>query len=423
MKHLFLTIALFGLTLTGHAQLGGLKGKVTNSVKSKASSTVSSPGSTQSSERTDMIPQSSNGEPTSQEKVKSPAKEAIRQIDMIIMNAESDLKSNHCKGIRIEAMADYIAEIKRLDPAFKGLPKYEKDYKRYMDACSDEFVNVRAEEYFRKLSYEANSFRASERKYMEFNDSNPLIKKNFELKKEEYLKSPKQSAEVLKYITEIDKVYANEVPKLVNSISEQTRNTLITAVKYSDAGRKKADFIEKLEYTYDPEKTVSNMKRYSGYCEKALSFLLPGNVRLKEIKDSLDKLLPEIETYQKSGQFEKDKALKRKIIMDAVRCPKATNTDPALIAIVKRDFNTEHGTLSRISIVSNDWYIQKNDLGRIIEKKMQVSYVYSSDGKCLLNDGVIVCDYMGGGTYGKPYFRSYISVHHVQEMNCANVQK
>jgi hypothetical protein len=408
LKLLFTLVLLVSLS-TSHAQFG--LDKLKNKVKSSTSSGDTKDAAKENAAKLDK----SNPE-------NSPAVKSIRKFRNDFSFAEDAINKKHPDAdSRVANLEKVLAQIKTEDPGWVDYDKDEAEFKRLKakyEKMNEGLVMNRRLEDARSCasSITRSPNKASDTVYAECVD-----KVKFEEVKAYYNSHPEELTDFRKgTLASMDNFYANDVPKIKQSLLQKTED-YTKAVYYLKEARAKADYLKNKGWgSFNPEGDMNTIKEGIKFVDGTLLFL-PGDKELSAVQKLLNDRKTDIEQYMASPEYKADIAKRKQMDIDEVLITKPEMNDPSLEAVVKRDFNTKTwGTIKRISLYDRGWIVIKNSLGLPLEKVINVEVGTSQEGKCYRVSGRLVSPYEGGGKYGKPNFIVHLSY---TEMNCANMNK
>lgn len=405
-KKLFFTGLLALGMITGYAQPNFGK------IKSKAGDVIK-----KDDKGSDKKEDKSTGVGTSGKGVESsPAAASIRNYRNALSFAQDAVKGkSRDAGDRIEKLKPMLDKIKQEDPNWA---EYSKDETAYLEL---------------KKQYEADQVSAGRKSRLEAMDNAAFMigkepwryndyAAKLDRKVYEAIKKENEGVTLNEYenkaMTNINDFYNNKMVEVKKQAQKQIKEKTESNPLFFKESRVKADYMDRFHLNTEPRYTIDNLTEALKRCENAL-LMMPDDAELQAAKTKMTADKADIEQYVSSGEYNKHVEIKKQMIIDATLCGKALASDASLNAIVKRDMDSDNGTIYRISITSRDWDVIKNDYDIPTRKTRSVDVVMKKDGKCYLNSGWLTCTYEGGGRYGAPSFENGQNL----EMNCKNVDK
>lgn len=348
----------------------------------------------------------------------SPAAATIKKFRSALSFAKSDVERKYSGAAgRVEECEKLLAQIKKEDPNWVEYEIDEADFMDVKNLFEKNKFTAESRSTFERYSSPVSMLEREPWQYKRYAETMEFSK--FEAAKKAYMGQDNQDEYVLKLINKTDKFFKESRPKVLEHCLKDAKETLESTNFMNKAARTKSDFLERFSLNWKPQSPIKKLDNAIGACDKGLLFDAE-NADIKAIRKQLETQKEDISAYETSGQFEKDIATKKQMIIDAERLEKALTTNAALNTVLKRDISTDrYGSVLRINITSRDWIVHKNDFDLPTEKVMYVDCATKKDGKCYRVTGKFIKTYEGGGVYGKPYYRS----SNRWEMNCANVNK
>ncbi|HLP11748.1 MAG TPA: hypothetical protein VK177_07405 [Flavobacteriales bacterium] len=351
---------------------------------------------------------------------KSPAKQTIQTFRSDLSFARSAVKKDPLSAEdEMEGLKKLLDKIKKEDPDFE---EYDKDEKAYLDLKQEYDLAIGKLERGNKLfdMYNWSTMIGKEPwRYTELDYAQKLARPNFE-KIKSYYEGETLTDREKKQFDAIEDFYVTTCPKIKQIAMKEIKEKLDGISFWRAENRSKPDYMERFELNLDPKRTLNTIASTQKTCETT-QLLIQGDAELEAAKKDLDKLKTEIEQYVSSGQFEKDCETKKAMIIEARRLLKPLTIDASMDAIIKRDLSPQTGTIQRISIITRDWVVVKNEFDLPLRKVKDVEIAVKKEGRCFIERGQLVSVYEGAGKYGKVTYQS--AFYELQEMNCANVNK
>jgi hypothetical protein len=410
MKKVVIVIAIFAVStvnLNAQISIDKFKKKVTEDVKvtNKDNSTDTK---TTPSKKVDVE--------------SSPAAKSIRKYRNALSFAKDAVNAgNNDAKERVESLEPMLAKIKVEDPNWADYDKDEADYlslKKQFDK-DDEKKSA-----YDKLERVNSAITFSEHKSIIalLDDAKILNLNNYELVKAYYDKHSEESTDyVKKTVARMNDFFANVFPTKRLDIIKAIDYTIKNTEKFIKENREKSTYLSQKDVSfYYPKGDINTIDKMISNFDNAF-IMFPDEIEFKNRKEKLIARKSDLENYISSGDLKKDIEKRELMNIEERRISSPANTNPQLIAVVKRDLNVASiGSILRVSIVDRDWFIIKNNIDIPVSKKMEVECATKKDGKCYKVYGYLKCVYEGGGKYSNPQFSSYGDL---REMNCENVNK
>lgn len=292
------------------------------------------------------------------------------------------------------------------------LKQFNEEYLVLKKQCTDDLKNYadksklskKLEEYSRWVSlgpdYHNDDFEPSYKKYYkfieEYKSENPTDFNNASTQRKVSTVNAFFEVDVYEKVTGLDK----KVTALINNThrlnSDKEESYLLNADNY----------LKKFEA---PIKLLGEYKR----------FLLKDHTSANALELKINKEKSMLEEYISSGKLAAHQAKYAQEIIDGRRLRKGMS-DSKIESFAKDKIANKYGTILRVSVASENWYVNKNAYIPL-NKNIEVDFATKKeDGKCYYVGGVIRRDYEGGGTYGSWYLTS---IGTIGEMNCNNINK
>lgn len=251
-----------------------------------------------------------------------------------------------------------------------------------------------------RIESTASSLMENRSKYYHLKEDDNIAKLSYDSIKSSYLSKGYAPNDALRNIQKIDTFYTIYPQKLKTSIMEESIEKMKDISVNVKEARLKPDYLERIanrEFVLiNPKNMLNHIADYQSNLRKALMFL-PEDADITDLLNKTEAIKIDYTEYEKSGDHAKDLVTVNEMRLDKVRCPKAVNTNPNLIAVVKKDFENSAETFLRASITSSDWKVNKNKYGNINDRTMVVYVVYTTaTGKCFYEEGELYCRYLEG---------------------------
>lgn len=351
----------------------------------------------------------------------SPAAASIRNYRNALSFAKDAVEGKHDDAEeRLEKLGKLLAKIKQEDPNWAEYSQDEAAYadlqKKFEANNADALLQKRLERFQLAMHYGENESIGSALNYAE-----DLTVSNYEDLKKSYAAQGKAlTSYETKVFNKAETFYKEIFPTMKTDFLKAIDRGVEGTDAFASANRAKKDYLDHVSVSFlDPRGHIAKLDEHMKDCDRGL-VMFPADQDIITKKADLGARKADLEKYISSGDLDKDIAKRKQMDIDEVLFSKVRMTDAGLDAIVKRDFDVESsGAIQRICLTSDDWYIRKNEYGLILNKTISVQVASKLDGKCYLVDGYILCEYEGGGKYGKPHY--YYDGK--REMNCNNVSK
>lgn len=316
---------------------------------------------------------------------------------------------------RLVELHGLLEKIKKEDPNWAD---YEKD-KASFNELKDKFLATKNKGQAQDQLYALHALcQTIEREpYAGFRQPEKVKKSNYDELKKQFEANPNPSLNG--YFTYLDNFYQTVPPQVKIELLKEVEEVKNNTTRYTKESRAKSDYLNNASSAnFDPKEHIDHIDKGIAVCDHAL-IVLENDADFTKQKNFLNDRKADLNAYIISPEFEKDKAKRKQMDIDAVSINPEKMNSPQLEAVVTRDYNAAtHGTVQLLNITAPEWTIVKNDLGLILHKKLRVEMGTKKDDKCFLVIGYLVSDYEGGGNYTNPrYILDYST-----EMNCKNVK-
>ena len=440
IKSIFITI----LVLVSHSSFSQINlNKVKNRANNKVEGAVNDKKKEKEEERkaeeerkreeqriANLTPEERQAEEENAERKKSPAGNKILQFDGEIKYARKNIR-RYAGDKALDRAEEIMEEIKKLDPNFSGLEKRENELKALRAECesikSMQDVGTKLH-LFLLASEDASEKLWDIELWLRVKKPDFDSLKNLGLK---YVNDSLSGEQIQSDIDKLDAFYKNDSPKFVAEVLKDVLKAYERNLAYSDSARALPAFKEGMNSTFTMDSPINDIYNYAKRPSDKVMMIVPENTAAIGLSKKIDKLYNEMYEFRKSDEFANMIAEARKKEIDAVRIGKPGNTDPSLIAIVKKQVNSEKNPkndIKRVVIMDRTWTIKKTALGQPLYKIMNVSVAISiEDGPCVVTGGFLKKDY-NGSSYGTTYFNwvrpsTNNDEEYIGQINCDNIYK
>ena len=402
-KNIFLiTLLVAGFALGGNAQLNKLKNKA-NNLKKKTS--VKTP-----SKSVEAV-EEKNEENKKMLKVEAKAERNVHVLDSIfsseaILAATSDEDVDnalyHLKS-SVGTIKSYYAESSRLEEFQGSYDNYKVKVKNELETREKlETARFYLKQYSEMAEKRKNDFPMSS-----FLDVASMERYNkYQEYKNMYESSGKTLDDLAGYISNMEDYYSKTIPGAAPVFKKYMLEEMLSRSFDENSWKPMPKSgIKSIEY---------HLGKFTEPCPSVATVV-------NEVKQSMEDQKAKLREYIDSGEHDKYMKEQFQKEVDARRMATPAKKDASLEGIVKSKHNSgEYGTLKRVIITGNSWYVEKNAFGIPLEKHIKIQVATSKDGVCDRRDGKLFKTYEGGGKYGPTKLSHYWGT---AEMNCDNLFK
>lgn len=408
MKRNFILIMLLvaGFSFSGNAQISKLKNKA-NAFKKKASKTTSVKTPSKGVEAAEE----KNEENKAMKKVEAKAEYNAHVLDSIFGSAEV-LAATSDDGVKnaLSKLSSSVSTIKNYYEGSTRLEEFQTQYDAYKVKVKDELdirEKLESARFYLKQFSDLAEKRKTDFPLDSYRNAVSLERyEDYQGHKNTYESSGKTDSELAAYIVNVDEYYSKTIPGLAPQFKKYMLDELLSRAFDENSWKPMPKSgISKLEF---------QLNKFVEACPSAKESITAVKTEMEEQKAKL-------RNYIDSGEHDKYMKEQYQKEVDARRMAKPAKRDVTLEGIVKKNHNVgEYGTLKRVIITGNSWYVEKNAFGIPLEKHIKVQVATSKDGVCDRRDGKLFKTYEGGGKYGPTKLSHYWGT---AEMNCENLNK
>lgn len=304
-----------------------------------------------------------------------------------------------------------------LNPDYPPLAAYQKQFDSLNRVIFVEFETHELGLLLGKFESGMHEFRSDIPNYTGY-QSDYLIREKFDKVAIRFNKAKLPGEEINQRFKEIESFFTNEEEKgRLKAISRM--GSLFNQSDYWSAENRKTDeFFDAFTMDSRPQMAINDLSGHIEKCESVLR-VFPDSPESKTTLNSMKERKGELEIFAESEELDELYLRARKRRADNTFPYKSLRSDSEVNSAVKRDFDSELGTIMKINTIDRDWGIHKLPNGRINYKNIGVQVIYKDkDGNCKLVTGSVRKEYYEG-SWGKAEFYDYTH----NEMNCNNANK
>jgi len=214
-----------------------------------------------------------------------------------------------------------------------------------------------------------------------------------------------------KMVTKIDEFFKVTVYQKVEQLDKKV-SSIIKKIHRINGERE--DYILNADnYLKDFDAPLQTLSSYKNN-------LLEDHTSANTLETKINKEKNMLETYINSGKFKENVAKYEQETINN-RLLRKGMSDAKVEDFAKSKLAAKYGKALRVTIVSNNWIVEKTAAGIPKHKIVKVDFATKKDdGKCYYVKGCVGRTYEGNGNYGDLYLNIYYTEG---EMNCDNVSK
>lgn len=324
---------------------------------------------------------------------------------------------NDSNDRRFKDCTNALDSIKSVKPDYEDLEKMQQEYDGYY---RKHYVLVKTDHFDRLFSRYEQFINSCREGTIDFSRSSSSRKRSsFDASLAEFNEDNLKNESLNERCKAIGDFYTNPEEKGRKIAVGHLSNALYETRYWSKENRQTPEFFDEFTQDSSPKKdTLLLIKKLETY--NILKEIFPDEKELDETKVRVEARLQDLREFVSSGEYAEwiEKAYQRKV--DSVIPFKNLKSDSEVSTAVKKDWNSELGTIIKINIIDSAWGINKLYNGRIKSKNIALQIIFKDEeSMCWIITGTVKKEYYET-YYGEA---QYTGGSYPQEMNCSNVNK